>query len=220
VKRLGDFRHLREFRSTEPTSHKIGDRVGVDLIQEGDRIDITARSKGRGFAGGVKRHHFRGGPKTHGQSDRTRAPGAIGAGNTPGRVFKGLRMAGHMGAAQVTVRNVEVLQTNAARGFIIVAGSVPGARDGLVKLRLSKSTLAAVKTGKRQVAAPVEPEEMPIATAATPADDVQEEGVDSSAAVDEVTPNSDAAVEEPANVASETDTGTADAGDAEEKAAE
>lgn len=185
VKRLGDFRYLREFRVSDPESVKIGDKVDTAMFQEGDRVDITAKSKGRGFAGGVKRHHFAGGPKTHGQSDRTRAPGAIGAGNTPGRTFKGLRMAGHMGAAQVTVRNVEVLQANAARGLIIVAGSVPGARDGLVKLRLSKATLAAVRSGKRQVVAPVEEE------APTPADDVQEEGVDAAAPVDQVTPDTE-----------------------------
>jgi large subunit ribosomal protein L3 len=209
AKRLGDFRFLREFRVSEPETVKIGDRVGTEMFQEGDRVDITAKSKGRGFAGSVKRHHFAGGPKTHGQSDRTRAPGAIGAGNTPGRTFKGLRMAGHMGAEQVTVRNVEVLQTNTARGLIIVAGSVPGARDGLVKLRLSKATLAAVRSGKRQVAAPVEEEEAP-----TPADDVQEEGVDAAAPVDEVTPESDADV-----TADEPTATTEEAGDTSEEAA-
>jgi large subunit ribosomal protein L3 len=157
LKRLGDFRHLREFRVDDPGQHKPGERIGAELFQEGDRVDVTGISKGRGFAGGVKRHGFAGGPKTHGQSDRHRAVGAIGAGNTPGRVFKGMRMAGHMGAEQVTVRNLEVLQSNAARGVIIVAGAVPGPREGLVKIRLSKETLAAVRSGKRKAAA-AEPE--------------------------------------------------------------
>ena len=221
AKRLGDFRYLREFRSTDGESHKIGDRIGADFLQEGDRIDITATSKGRGFAGAVKRHHFAGGPKTHGQSDRHRAVGAIGAGNTPGRVFKGMRGPGHMGAEQVTVRNVEVLQANAARGFIIVGGSVPGARDALVKIRLSKKTLEAVRTGKRQATAPVAEAE-PEVDVPTPADDVQEEGIDSAAPIDEVTPESDAAVaDEPVASAEETAEAAADSSaDDEEKATE
>jgi hypothetical protein len=154
------------------------------MFQEGDRVDITATSKGRGFAGGVKRHGFHGGPKTHGQSDRTRAPGAIGAGNTPGRVFKGLRMAGHMGAEQVTVKNIEVLQTNPARGLLIVAGSVPGNRNGLVKIRLTRATLEAARTGKRkapEVAEEPEPEQETAPqdtseTAAPPAAEAEAEG--------------------------------------------
>jgi large subunit ribosomal protein L3 len=186
MKRLGDFRHLREFRVDDADTHKIGERLTVDHLQEGDRVDLTAKSKGRGFAGVVKRYHFAGGPKTHGQSDRHRARGAIGAGNTPGRVFKGMRMATHMGAAQVTVRNVEVLQTNAARGLIIVAGSVPGPAKGLVKIRFSKATLQAIKTGKRQLVEPVaekEPEAAEAPAAAEPA-------VDAAASVDDVAPES------------------------------
>jgi large subunit ribosomal protein L3 len=158
LKRLGDFRHLREVAVHDAGQHKVGDRLGADLFQEGDRVDVTGVSKGRGYAGVVKRYHFAGGPKTHGQSDRHRARGAIGAGNTPGRVFRGMRMAGHMGAAQVTVRNLEVLQTNTARGLLVVGGAVPGARNGLVKIRLSKETLAAVHSGKRKIVEP-EPEE-------------------------------------------------------------
>jgi large subunit ribosomal protein L3 len=187
LKRLGDLRHLREFRAHEPSQHKVGDRIGAEIFQEGDHVDVTAVSKGRGFAGGIKRHNFRGGPKTHGQSDRHRAPGAIGAGNTPGRVFKGLRMAGHMGAEQVTVRNLEVLESNAARGLLIVAGSVPGARDGLVKIRYSKKTLEAARTRKPAEAKAAEEEaveeqetpeaaaEEPAAEAAAPADEAVEE---------------------------------------------
>ena len=102
-------------------------------------MDVTATSKGRGFQGGVKRHHFRGGPKTHGQSDRHRAPGSIGAGTTPGRVFKGTRMAGHMGAARTTVRNLEVIGRNEDRGVIFVAGTVPGPPGGLVRVRHARA---------------------------------------------------------------------------------
>jgi hypothetical protein len=142
---------LREFRASgDASEHNVGDRIGVEVFQEGDFVDITATSKGRGFAGGVKRHGFSGGPKTHGQSDRHRAPGAIGAGNTPGRTFKGMRMAGHMGDAQVTVRNLEVIESDPARGLLIIAGAVPGARDGLVKIRYSKRTLDAARTRKPQ----------------------------------------------------------------------
>ena len=150
LQRLGDLRHLREFASDDTSAHKVGERIGVEIFQEGDRVDVTGVSKGRGFAGVVKRYGFAGGPKTHGQSDRHRAGGSIGAGNTPGRVFKGMRMAGHMGAEQVTVRNLEVLQSNAARGMLLVAGAVPGARDGLLKIRYSLQTIEAARTRKPQ----------------------------------------------------------------------
>jgi large subunit ribosomal protein L3 len=148
LKRLGDIRHLREFRVDDPAQHKVGDRIGVEIFHEGDRVDIVGVSKGRGFQGVVKRHGFAGGPKTHGQSDRHRAPGAIGAGNTPGRVFKGMRMPGHMGDEQVTVRNLEVLESNPARGTLIVAGAVPGARQALLRIRYTKRTLEVARTRK------------------------------------------------------------------------
>ncbi len=195
MKRLGDLRHLREFRVDEPGMHQVGERIGVEIFQEGDRVDITGINKGRGFAGGVKRHGFRGGPKTHGQSDRHRAPGAIGAGNTPGRVFKGMRMAGHMGGEQVTVRNLEVLQSNPARGVLLVAGSVPGARNGLVKIRYSKRSLEAARVRKLEATkseAPAAEEE-----GAPPAAEEQEEA-EAPRAADEPAENEDAAEEESA----------------------
>ena len=163
LKRLGDLRYLREFRADDPSQHKVGDRVGVEIFQEGDRVDISGTSKGRGFAGVVKRHGFHGGPRTHGQSDRHRAPGSIGAGTTPGRVFKGMRMAGHMGAERVTVRNLEVLQSDPARGLLLVAGGVPGARNGLLKIRYTSQTLEAARS--RKVLPAAEEEETPEATA-------------------------------------------------------
>ena len=132
-----DLRHLAEFRATGEVS--LGDRIGAEIFEQGELVDVTATSKGRGFQGGVKRHHFRGGPKTHGQSDRHRAPGSIGAGTTPGRVFKGTRMAGHMGAARTTVRNLEVIGRNDDRGVIFVAGTVPGPPGGLVRVRHARA---------------------------------------------------------------------------------
>jgi len=139
LKRVGTlFQHLREVPLDNGESPQVGQRITVDLFQPGDRVDIIGTSKGRGFAGVVKRHGFHGGPKTHGQSDRHRAPGSIGAGTYPGRVIKGLRMAGHMGNARVTIRNVEVVQADPERNLLLVKGSVPGARNGLVIVRRSK----------------------------------------------------------------------------------
>ena len=138
LKKLGQLRFLREFRVEDASSYQVGQKLGVELFQPGERVDITGASKGRGFAGGVRRHGFRGGPKTHGQSDRHRAPGSIGAGTTPGHVVKGLRMAGHMGAARVTVRNLKVLESNPATGVLVVEGAVPGARRGLLTIRRAR----------------------------------------------------------------------------------
>ncbi len=131
-------RHLAEFRASGDSSYSLGDRLGVELFQDGQLVDVTATSKGRGFQGGVRRHNFSGGPKTHGQSDRHRAPGSIGSGTTPGRVFKGTRMAGHMGAERVTVRNLQVVSRNEDKNVIFVAGSVPGPKGGLVRVRAAK----------------------------------------------------------------------------------
>ncbi len=132
-----NLRHLAEFRATGEVS--LGDQIGAEIFEQGELVDVTATSKGRGFAGGVKRHHFHGGPKTHGQSDRHRAPGSIGAGTTPGRVFKGTRMAGHMGASRTTMRNIEVIARNDDRGVIFVAGTVPGPNGGLVRVRHARA---------------------------------------------------------------------------------
>lgn len=135
----GRLRHLAEFRVDDVSAHSVGEQVtAASLFEEGVRVDVTATSKGRGFQGGVRRHNFRGGPKTHGQSDRHRAPGSIGSGTTPGRVFKGTRMAGHMGNERVTVRNLEVLGRNDDRNVIFVAGSVPGPVGGLVRVRTAR----------------------------------------------------------------------------------
>jgi large subunit ribosomal protein L3 len=136
--KLGLFRHLREFRVEDSSSIELGHQVDVGMFQPGDRVDVSGFSKGKGFAGGVKRHHFSGGPKTHGQSDRHRAPGSIGSGTTPGRVLKGLRMAGHMGNQRVTVKHLEVVTVDPERNLLLVEGAVPGARQGLLEIRKSK----------------------------------------------------------------------------------
>lgn len=128
-------RFLREFSADDPQAHKPGEVVTVELFRPGQKVDISGTSKGRGFAGVVKRHGFRGGPKTHGQSDRHRAPGSIGAGTTPGRVWKGQRMAGRMGGTQVTIQNLEVVEVLPEQNLLLVKGSVPGARNGLLQIR-------------------------------------------------------------------------------------
>jgi len=134
-KKLGDFRLLREFRVRGEGEYTVGDKVGVELFDEGDFVDVTGVSRGRGFAGGVRRWSFRGGPKTHGQSDRHRAPGSIGAGTTPGRVYKGQKMATHMGAAQVTVRNLRIVAKDEAKGLLLIEGPVPGATNATVTVK-------------------------------------------------------------------------------------
>jgi large subunit ribosomal protein L3 len=129
---LENVRYLREFKTDDISSVKLGDKVDVGFLKQGDLINVTGFSKGRGFAGVVKRHHFAGGPKTHGQTDRHRAPGSIGATTFPGRVLKGKRMAGHMGNRKVTARNLEVIQADPQSNLLLVKGAVPGATGGLL----------------------------------------------------------------------------------------
>lgn len=129
---LENVRYLREFRVDDIGSIKPGDKVDVGFLKQGDLVNVIGISKGRGFAGVVKRHHFAGGPKTHGQTDRHRAPGSIGATTFPGRVLKGKRMAGHMGNQRVTARNLEVVQADQERNLLLVKGAVPGANGGLL----------------------------------------------------------------------------------------
>jgi len=129
---LENVRYLREFRSDDISSVKRGDKVDIGFLKHGDLVNITGFSKGRGFAGVVKRYHFAGGPKTHGQTDRHRAPGSIGATTFPGRVLKGKRMAGHMGNRRVTARKLEVVQADPERNLLLVKGAVPGANGGLL----------------------------------------------------------------------------------------
>ena len=137
LKGMGPFGLLREFRVEEIGEFQVGQRVDVSIFAEGDTVDVMGRSRGMGFAGGVKRYHFRGGPKTHGQSDRHRAPGSIGAGTTPGRVLKGLRMAGHMGDERVTTQNLKVIGVEAEKDLLLLKGAVPGPKNGYVIIRHS-----------------------------------------------------------------------------------
>ncbi len=128
-------RYLREFSTDDINEYEVGQVLGADLFQPGQIVDVTGTSKGRGFAGVMKRHNFRGGPRTHGQSDRARAPGSIGAGTTPGHVFKGTRMAGRMGNKRVTVQNLQVVEVIPDRHLVLIRGSVPGAKNGLIMVR-------------------------------------------------------------------------------------
>lgn len=139
LKKLGPYKHLREFRVEDASKIQLGDSVDVGIFHPGDLVDVIGTSKGRGFAGVVKRYHFAGGSKTHGQSDRHRAPGSIGAGTDPGRVIKGLKMAGHMGDERVTVQKLQVVQADPERNLLLVRGAVPGPRNGLLIVRRSSS---------------------------------------------------------------------------------
>ncbi len=130
---LSPLRFLREFRSKEAAN--VGDRLTVDMFAVGDHVDVMGTSKGKGFAGAVKRYHFQGGKKTHGQSDRHRAPGSNGSGTTPGRVLKNSRRAGHMGSDRVTIQALKVVLVDAERNLLGVHGAVPGGKGGLVVIK-------------------------------------------------------------------------------------
>jgi large subunit ribosomal protein L3 len=135
LKDIEKVRYLHEFRSGDVSSLERGQKVSIEFLKQGDLVNVSGFSKGKGFAGVVKRHHFAGGPKTHGQSDRHRAPGSIGSTTFPGRVLKGMRMAGHMGARKATLRNIEVVQADASRNLLLLKGAVPGASRGLLFIK-------------------------------------------------------------------------------------
>ncbi|CAN5192916.1 hypothetical protein BH09PAT1_BH09PAT1_5540 [soil metagenome] len=126
---------MAEVRMDDTTNLELGKTILVDeVFKSGDIVDVTGMSKGKGFASGIKRYNFRGGPKTHGQSDRHRAPGSIGSGTTPGRVYKGKRMAGNMGRDTVTVKNLVVIEVNGSENALLISGLVPGILNGTVKV--------------------------------------------------------------------------------------
>ena len=143
----GQFKHLdkdlqkparvREFRVDSTEGYEVGQTLDVSLFEVGELVDVTGVSKGKGFAGTIARHNFKRGPKTHG-SNNYRQPGSIGAGTTPGRVFKGTRMGGHMGDEQVTVKKLRVVKVDTERNLILVRGAVPGARNATVLVRKAK----------------------------------------------------------------------------------
>ncbi|MEP7199375.1 MAG: 50S ribosomal protein L3 [Chloroflexota bacterium] len=134
-------RHLREIRVENAAQYTLGQKLLADVFAVGDVIEAESVSKGKGFAGAMKRHHFKGGKATHGQSDRQRSPGSSGATTTPGRVLKGLRRAGHMGTDVVTQPSLKVVMVDAERNLIAVRGSVPGGSNALVILREMKRTV-------------------------------------------------------------------------------
>ena len=126
---------IREFRVDSVDGYELGQTVAIgDLFNEGDLVDVTGVSKGKGFAGQIKRHNFHRGPKTHG-SDHHRAPGSIGPGTTPGRVYRGLKMAGHMGDERATIKKVRVVRADTERNLLLVKGSLPGSRGSLILVK-------------------------------------------------------------------------------------
>ena len=131
---LPPLKYLREFITSKPEV-KEGDKVDVSQFEKGKRVDVIGTSKGKGFAGAVKRYHFKGGPKTHGASDRLRAPGSRSSTTTPGRVFKGARGPGHMGNERVTAQNLKVVIVDVEKNLLGVNGSVPGPRGSLLVIK-------------------------------------------------------------------------------------
>ena len=201
---------LQEFHVTDIGSFELGQALSVDQFEPGVYVNVTGTSKGRGFAGVVRRYNFRGGPKTHGQSDRHRAPGSIGAGTTPGRVWKGQKMGGHMGARQRTGLNQLVVYVDPSRQLLFVEGSVAGPRNGMVSVVL----------GRKRPLADYEPPVLDVA--APPSDLAAEPGaaVDEQPAADlEAAPETEADEAPAAEAAEEAPTAEADtpATDADER---
>ena len=128
-------RRLVELRLEDTSGYEVGQELDAGLLSAGEKVDVTAISKGKGFAGGMKRHNFRGQGAAHGNHKKHRAPGSVGACATPARVFKGTRMAGRTGASRVTTLNLEVVASDPERELILVKGAVPGPRGGLVLIR-------------------------------------------------------------------------------------
>ncbi len=128
---------VREFRIGADEAYEVGQQLDVSLFEAGDLVDVVGVSKGHGFTGTIARHNFKRGPKTHG-SDNYRKPGSVGAGTTPGRVFKNTKMAGHMGDARVTVKKLKVVRVDPERNLLLVKGAVPGARNGLLLVQKAK----------------------------------------------------------------------------------
>jgi len=134
LKELPTLAVIREFRVDDPGAYAVGQTLDVSLFEPGELIDVTGTSKGKGFAGTIKRHNFHRGPKTHG-SDHHREPGSIGPGTTPGRVYRGSRMAGHMGDERITVKKMRVVRADLDRNLLLVQGPVPGAPNALVLVK-------------------------------------------------------------------------------------
>ena len=210
---------LREFPADASSDHATGDVVSCDQFEPGQYVDVSGVSKGRGFAGGVKRWGFHGGPKTHGQSDRHRAPGSIGAGTTPGKVWKGQKMAGHMGARNTSVLNLLVVQSDPIRNLIFVEGSVPGPNKGLVTVtparKPARSDFEPPELPEPPAMAADEPEPEPEETVAVE-DEAAEAAAEDDATEDEAT--EDEAIEDDAvETTAEDEAETAEASEGEEE---
>ncbi len=136
--KLSPHRHLAEFRLESTSKHKPGDVLTVEIFSEKDKITCTGITKGKGFQGGVRRHKFKGGPKTHGQSNKYRSPGSIGSSSFPSRVLKGIKMAGHMGSKKQTIKNLEVVKVIPEDSLLLVKGAVPGAKGSYVLVQRSR----------------------------------------------------------------------------------
>ena len=128
-------RYLREVKADDTSEFEVGQTFSVDIFEAGEKVDIIGTSKGRGFAGVMKRWGFAGGPRTHGQSDRARAPGSIGGGTTPGKVYKGMKMGGHMGNRRITVKGLEIGEVDTERNLLLIKGGIPGATNSLIQIR-------------------------------------------------------------------------------------
>tara|TARA_B100000902_G_scaffold262848_1_gene249059 strand:+ start:30 stop:683 length:654 start_codon:yes stop_codon:yes gene_type:complete len=135
-------RHLVEFQSTEADSYELGQELTAEIFQAGQRVDVVGTSRGKGFAGVMKRHNFKGVSASHGAHRNHRKPGSIGASATPSRVFKGMRMAGRMGGARVTVMNLKIHSVDAERGLLMVRGAIPGTKGRIVFVRNAKKAAA------------------------------------------------------------------------------
>ena len=129
-------RHLKEFKCFNVTDYKVGDTLTIDLFNEGELVKVTAKSKGKGFQGVMRRHNFGGvGGATHGQHNRLRAPGSIGSSSYPSRVFKGMKMAGRMGCEQFTIKNLKIVKIIPEKNIVMVKGAVPGAVNSIVEIK-------------------------------------------------------------------------------------
>lgn len=188
-KKAGVEQPIRWFREIRETGEGFepGIQIKVDQVFSlGDSVRVTGTSKGKGFQGGVRRHGFAGGPKTHGQSDRHRAPGSIGAGTTPGRVYKGKKMAGHMGSETVSTRGLEVVGLDKEKNLLVIKGAVPGATGGLIMV---------TKLGRIKGYTPP-PEEKPSEEEETGQTEVAEQPAEASADQKESVDTSDGSTDE------------------------
>ena len=188
----GRYRHLQEFKVDELGEYEVGQSLGANVFNAGDKVSVRGISKGRGFAGGVKRHGFKGGPKTHGQSDRHRAVGSIGAGSSPGRVWKGTRMAGHMGARNVTSTGLKIALVDESRNILALTGSVPGPKNGIIRVQLQERNDSEAPTPLFTILPTDEIEDQP-----TEDETVNEIAAEEEAPADEVPDEPEAADEEP-----------------------